>query len=208
VGTLSFTSITDSNANVNLDAVNAGGEPDDWAVWTSTSSPPTPTDWKLGGGQTISVALYQGNGSWTTTTGGTNTRNVTWTNGTNSASGGGISSAFNSNSTLNYGITLTFPADTNVRTCWIYADCYNVGTATVSASLSDSSASAISDTTDFAGVVANYNPYVIILSYSANSANQTLSVNLFKQTSELIPLHGAAVAKVSAPAPTSIAWFT
>jgi hypothetical protein len=208
MGTLSIVSITASSAAVNLDTVNSGGAPDDWAEWGITANL-TPDNRRNGGGSTISVAL-SGGGSTSNNTG--DARTVSWTNGTPTASSSNTDCIFNSSFTRSLGLSFSLPADTNVRTAWFYVGAYNnTCTYVINASLSDSSASSVSDTTHFLGSTTAFNPYVIIFQYSANSPGQTLTVTLTNPASgtpQTVTLQGVAVAKTGSGTPISIAWVT
>jgi hypothetical protein len=169
---LSFTSIVQSAGAVNLSGI---ASVQDWAVWPTTASPPTPSDHKSGGGSTIALSIFAA-GSYSGFS--PDPRTVSWSlDGTNSASGSFATDQLNGASAVGNGFTLTFPADTTPRIAYIYGGIYN-GAGGVSASLSDSSAGPISDTTS-QPAAANLNDSVIIIAYQAGSASQTLTVNLY-----------------------------
>lgn len=171
MGSLSFKSITQSAAAVNLSAIT---NVVDWAVWPSTASAPTPSDHKSGAGSTIALALF-GAGGYSGFS--PDPRTVSWaSDGTTAASGSFASCQLNGNSGVGSGFTLTFPADTTARIAYIYGGMYQCIGA-VAASLSDSSATAISDTTS-QPAASGLKDSVIAIAYQANSAGQHLTVNL------------------------------
>jgi hypothetical protein len=187
MGTLSFVSIGADSTAFNLDTINGGSAPDDWAVYSTTT---TPDQRRSGGGSLIGCTFYGG----ATFSSATDARTVSWTNGTPTASGSSSQCLFNSNFSAGQGITLTFPADTTVRTVWIVCGPYNTAPDTCQAVLSDGSAATISSTMTGAG--GSFNPWLIKISYSANSPGQTLTVNLFTQAGapQTVTLQAAAVA--------------
>jgi hypothetical protein len=190
MGSLTLVSWAQSTTTVALDTVNSGSAPDDWAEYTTSL---TPTNRRSGGGSTITAALYLGAGALSNVT---DARSVSWTNGTPTASGTNATTVFNSNFAANNGITFTLPADTSTRTVWLYIGPYNTSQMSITASLSDSSATAINDTTTLKGTTSSLNPGVLILTYAANSASQTLTVNIFTQATapQTVVLGAVAVA--------------
>lgn len=196
MGTLSFLSIGADATNYNLDTINGGSAPDDWALYTNSL---TPAQRRNGGGSTIGCTFYGGN-----TFSNTNeTRTPSWTNGTPTASGSSNACLFNSNFSANQGIVFTFPASTSVRTAWLLVGPYNTSTDTCQAILSDGSATTISS--NMTGAGSTFNPWLVKISYSANSASQTLTVNLFTGATspQTVTVQAVAVA-VQAAAATSL----
>jgi hypothetical protein len=195
MGTLSLVSWTLSTAAVNLDTINAGGAPDDWAEYTTAY---TPTNRKNGGGSTISATITAGGGPSSVT----DSRTVSFTNGTPTASGSSALSVFNTTFAVNQGATYVLPADTNVRTAWLVIGPYTTSTCKIVATLSDGSATTITDTTTLVGPGSSFNPGVLILSYSANSAGQTLTITITNQAAspQTHTLQGIAVAKAGGTA--------
>jgi hypothetical protein len=174
MGTLSLVSFTLSTVTVNLDTINSGGPPDDWSQFDSSF---TATNKRSGGGATLTATITGGGGPNTVGDG----RTVSWSNGTPTASGSSTTAVYNSSFASGAGVIYTFPASTSVRTAWLVVGPYNTSTCRVQASLSDGSATAINDTTTMVGPGGTTNPGVLIFSYSANSAGQTLTITITNQ---------------------------
>ncbi len=95
-----------------------------------------------------------------------------WTDGTPIPSDSGVAAEVGAFA-LNSGFQITVPADTTVKTFNLYAGVH--GSATLSASLSDGSSPAISDSSVHAGGEADK---VYSIDFQAGSAGQTLTVTL------------------------------
>ncbi len=195
MGTLTLVSAVADATSYNLDAINGGAAPDDWALYTTTL---TPAQQRNGGGSTIGAVFFGSN----TFSSLTETRTPSWTNGTPTASGSSNANVFNSNFAAGSGFSITLPADTNVRTAWFLLGPYNTSPDTITASLSDSSATAISNTTALTGATGSFNPFLVKISYSANSPGQTLTVNFFAGAAspQTVVLQAVAVAKTGGAA--------
>jgi hypothetical protein len=188
MGTLTLVqAVADATTPVALNTINAGSAPDDWALWDGSI---TPAQRKSGGGSTISSALFGGGVENTTV----DARTITWTGGTPTASGSSADCIFNTSFSPGTGFTLTMPADTTLRRLWVLCGPYNTGAEVITASLSDSSATAINYTT-FTGSGATFNPFLVIIDFAANgSATLTVTFKTGAASSDTITLQAAAVA--------------
>lgn len=170
----------------------------DWSDWGSTSL--TASDWMSGAGHTIPDPVLIGGGG---TGGYTNDpRSISWTNGTfvpiNAGSTNGI---FNGGGAIGCGLKLTVPADLNLRTLWLFNGGFDIATAaTVSAVLSDGSASPTSDSVTLTGSGGTSVDGVFKFVYQANSPGQSLAISWFiNANTGNVTLQGAALASVVAP---------
>ena len=191
--------IDDTPASVNLsDPINL-----DWIVWGADGS--TPAAARSAGTPLISnftpinTANVQGN-VWGYIL-------YSWSDGTPIASGSGIAAeaqAFAPNS----GFQITVPADTTVKTLKIYAGVN--GNATLSASISDDSSPAISDSSVTAG---GEDDKTYSIDFQAGSSGQTLTVTLtLTSASGYVALQAAALTphlpQVGITSPTAGQSFT
>ena len=157
-------SVTTAPASVNLTAVGTA----DWAHWGPTAGT---FNHKAGVAQQISnfTAIgtsangYQGDTAWTA---------HSWSDGTPTVSSAGTQSLVYFTG-VGHGYQLTVPADTTPRTVKIYLGGW-MSQSQVQATLSDGSAS--SYTTTIGDSSGNVYARVITLTYSAASANQTLTI--------------------------------
>lgn len=195
MGSLVLTSCLPDSSTVNLEAVKGGLPPDDWALYTNDI--PTPNQRRNGGGATIVSAFYGA----VTESSTTDARTITWTNGTPTASGSSTDCVFNTSFASGNGFSITVPADTTPRRLMVFCGPYNTSPDTITASLSDGSAAALNDTTSLTGASGSFNPFVVIIDYSADSAGQTMTVNFFAGLSgpQTVVLQGAAVFTTTAP---------
>lgn len=191
--------VTISGATVALTTVGAV----DWSDFGGTST--TATDWKSGAGNTIPTPSLIGAGS--STGGYTNDpRSIGWTDGTfvptNAGSTNGI---FNAGGNSGNGFQLVLPADTNVRTVWIYLGGFDIATAaTVTCSLSDGSAASQTDNTTLTGSGGTSVDGVVKLVYQANSSAQSLTLQWFiNANTGNVTLQAAAVQSIVAGGGTS-----
>lgn len=176
---LAITGIAVSGTAVNLDT-DAG---DDYIVFGDgnfhTSGQVVWTR-KSGGGSQISVGTYGSTPGYFTYN--DSPRGVSWTGGTPNATGSGWINGFydglndGGSTTVGGGFTITVPASTTKRRLRFYWGTWGCR-VTVSASLSDSSASPVSNTTTI-DTPSGGTGYVEI-EYEAASASQTLLVNFF-----------------------------
>lgn len=190
MGSLAFNGVNLDSSNYNLDS-GLGATPVDWAVFGGGST--TPTQRLNGGGSTISASLIGGAPSNVT-----EARTISWSNGTPTGSGSSTDDLFNSTFSSGNGIALTFPADTTARRAYILCAAYTTVTAQVDASLSDASATPISQT--WSGPDGAFNYTLITIDYTANSSSQTLTVNLTTTGAATVTLQAAAHALTAAPA--------
>lgn len=173
MGTLSQ-SIASSSANVNLTSLGA----QDYAIFRAGQSLANVYR-KTGGGSLITIAEYDPSTvfsldeEWKSRT-FDGTADAT---PTQAAATGTCSRVVSFGTTAAGGHELTFPAGVGVRTAKIYVMAYNEGPTPVAnlfCHLSDSSATDIN--VDFTGTSGADNFVVIDLSWSANSASQSLQV--------------------------------
>lgn len=179
MASLSFTSIAESISAVNISSPART----DWAHWgDGNTSSVTPVNRKSGGGSLISCALYASTPgvSWFDDS----ARPISWSDGTPTGSstsnpngiydttngGGGTSSGG--------GFTLTFQLSAGSNAIEIYCGSY-AGRLTVAASVSDSSSSAISNTTTLDDSGASGMSGYALIECTPGSAGQTLTVNVY-----------------------------
>ncbi len=161
----------------------------DWAIWgqgISTSLAPTNS---MSGGSGISNLTDYSNGSPLRGLGQFGSYNealFSWSNGSptasasNVASGIQLESGYNGSSqqAVGEGFSFTVAAGTTLEELLLYST-VNYGTAQVTASLSDSSASPITLNLGPVNYCCNGNtPYVTAIEFAADSPNQTLDVSL------------------------------
>jgi hypothetical protein len=189
MGTLTLISAVADATSYNLDTINSGSAPDDWALYTNSL---TPAQRRNGGGSTITATFF----GTSTLSNTTETRTPSWTNGTPTTSGSSNADVFNSTFAAGDGFTITLPADTQVRTAWFLVGPFNTSPDTMVFTLSDGSATAITDTTSLTGATGSFNPFLVKVSYSANSASQTLACNFYAGTvtPQTVTLQAVAVA--------------
>lgn len=170
MGALSFTSIAKSSASVNLTSVG----PVNWVTWDGTTpSFTTPNDQMSGGTGTITLSRV-GAASHSGYT--SDPRTFSWTNGTTLGTGSHTGGYYIS-AGVGSGWDIAFPADTTTRIAKVYFGHYSQDTK-VTATLSDASAGPITDTTTFTGSVGIAEQGFIIVTYSANSGGQTLTIRI------------------------------
>lgn len=200
MGTLTLTQAVADAANYNLDTINGGGAPDDWALYTNSW---TPAQRRNGGGSTIGCAFFGASGAQSSAT---EPRTVSWSNGTPTGSGSSTACNFCSAFDSGNGFTITVPAGTSPRRLWVLCDPFNTSPDTITASLSDGSATAINDTTSMTGASGSFNPFLVIIDYAANSNGQTLTVNFFAGlvSAQTVTLQGVAVAVTVVPPAISV----
>jgi hypothetical protein len=199
VGSLTLVSTTARVATVNMDTINSGAAPDDWGIWDTGALPPDQR--RNGGGATLSVLTLVGTGPAASST--SEPVGVSWTNGTPTASGSTVTDLFNSSFGAGEGFTGTLPADTNLRTAWFLVGPYNTTNGTMVFSLSDGSAATITNTTALVATSGAFNPYLVTVTYQANSPSQTLSYTFTSQGASTVTLQAIAVAKTGAAGPAA-----
>jgi len=169
MASLVLTSVAKNSTTVDLTALSAT----DWAHWVSPST--TPSQRKSGGGSLISAAVY---GSGNANDYANDPRTITWSDGTPTASGTDTAGVYNDAFVVNTGWTWTFPADTTTRIARIYPT-YGYGDAYVLAHISDSSTGDQTDTTTLTSPGAASQPAVIVVTYAAASASQTMTLSVY-----------------------------
>jgi hypothetical protein len=194
MGSLTLASVTARTVSINMDAINAGAAPDDWGVWNTGGLPPDQR--RLGGGSTLSaVSLVAGGGPSTVN----ESIGTSWTNGTPTASGSSLGDFFNTSFSAGFGFSGTLPADTNLRTAWFLVGPYNTTNGTMVFSLSDGSATTVTDTTSLVATSGAFNPYLVIITYQANGT-ATLNYQFTSNGASTVTLQGIAVAKTGSTA--------
>jgi len=185
--------VTISGAAVNLTTIGLV----DWSDWNGTSAFAPANDFKSGAGTLPNPSLIGGTFQVYTN----DARTINWTNGTNTGTSSNTAGIFNNGGTTGNGLQLILPADTNIRTVKIYISAFSVATAaTISATLSDGSASPQTDNTTLTGAVATAVDGVITLVYQANSAAQTLTLQWFINANVgNVGLQAVALNSVTAP---------
>lgn len=166
------TALTSSATTISLTGLAA----DNWKEWEGESPSPgvetlVATNAKSGGTGTIGIAYYNSAFSYTTAV----NRTMSWTDGAPTASGTSTNALSNEGG-FNQGFTLTFDADTTTREARIYFGGFDAST-NVDCALSDSSATATSDT--LTGTSNAQASGYLVITYSAASAAQTLSCNVY-----------------------------
>lgn len=143
----------------------------DWAIWNNTVIA-SPAQRKSGGGTLITGANNNG-----TSSGGIGPFiSVGWTGGTPTASGSAVDSCSSEWGATNSGHTLTFPIGTASSTVDVYVQFYNLQ-ATVTASLSDSSAATVSSSID-TGSAASTSILRFRVIGNAAASGQTLTITI------------------------------
>lgn len=152
----------------------------DWAVWgQGNSTSLTPTNRKVGG-SAISALTRVSTGSSLRGLGqfgNYGASSFSWTNGSPLANATGVFVGLqhnNSSGRINEGFSFTVPADLATRRMTLYFDTH-LGISTLSATLSDGSATAYSQT--FNASTHNNWPGILTIDYSAASAGQTLLIS-------------------------------
>lgn len=193
-------SLTSSSSAVDLSALGV----DNWAEWEGGSY--TPSNTKSGGAGTISATYY--------VTDQTNTATglpvtISWTGGTPVASGSSTSGLLNEGG-WGQGYSVTFDADTSTREARIFFGGFDSET-NISCHLSDASATV--DDQTLAGVSNGFGSGYAVVTYSAASAGQTLtcdvwlSNNLGGSSGGRYTFLQAATVKAASAAPTDDASF-
>jgi hypothetical protein len=144
----------------------------DWAAWGFNG-----TDRDSSGGSKIGTLSVYGSGALNSFT--SSFLGMTWTNGTPDASETNETKGYYNNAGVGDGFTFTVPASTTVQHVTVYVGGWSTG-GTLTATLSDGSASAYTDSSMSSGSNSYYGYYT--LTYNAASANQTLTV-VWKQAS-------------------------
>lgn len=179
MASLSFTGIAESTASVNLSSPART----DWAHYgDANTSSVTPTNRKSGGGSLITCALYASTPglSWFDDS----ARPINWSDGTPTGSStnnpNGVYDTTNGGggTTSGGGFTLTFQLSAGSNAIEIYCGSY-AGRLTVAASVSDSSSSAISNTTTLDDSGATGMSGYVLIECTPGSAGQTLTVNVY-----------------------------
>jgi hypothetical protein len=180
-GSLTMTITFPSSANVNLTTIGAV----DWSAFATGS---TASDYASGAGNTVIGGIY---GTNTSSAYSGDARSFSWTNGTNVPTQTGENhGVYNINA--GSGFTVTFPADTNPRTGYVYLGVYEQTTAaTITASLSDSSAPTVSNSATLTGTNDGY----VYFTWQAASASQHLTVSFYNNTASPgnVSLQAAAI---------------
>jgi hypothetical protein len=196
-------SVTKTSVPIGLTGLNTT----DWAQWGNSSV--TPLNRKNGGGSLISAATY---------TGGTPTlyindpRTISWTDGTPNATGSNTNGDYNfppgtgANAGVGYGFEVTFPADTSIKEAQFYSGFFSC-TARVTAIISDASTANQVDSTTLTIGAATSSNGVIVVTYSAASAGQTMKIRIEVLTAsdatgfENVTLQAATVKTLAVPCP-------
>jgi hypothetical protein len=176
MGSLAGSTVT-SAAAVNL----ASPVQTDWIQFATNLTP----NRKSGGGSTISAPTTIGSGVAISGY-SPDARSITWTGGTpvaSATSGDGIFVPASGSANVGDGLQFTLPADPTQRTVVVAWGMYagdtgaNIAAAKLVATLSDGSAASVTHTPTgvAAGVSADY---LTTITYSANSAGQTLNIAL------------------------------
>jgi hypothetical protein len=160
-GTLTLTPSTGATS-VNITSVGTAN----WAVWGAAASV-TPSDTMSGGSGTITLANPDTINSY-----GSSPRTISWTNGTPTGSGS-LTAGVYDGTVGGTNWTITMPADTTLRTAYVYVEMFNATTTAFACSLSDASASPQSYTGFTAG--ASTVDGTVQISYKAASSAQTLT---------------------------------
>lgn len=152
----------------------------DWAVWgQGANTSLTPTTRKVGGSSISSLtnisagSSLRGLGQF----GNYGASSFNWTNGSPLANATGVFAGLqheNTTGKINEGFSFTVPADLAIRRMTLYFDTH-LGISTLSATLSDASATAYSQT--FNATTHNNWPGILTIDYSAASAGQTLTIS-------------------------------
>lgn len=152
----------------------------DWALWNETPASLTPSEYKSGGGQTISAALF-GGGSLDRS--GTDLRTMSWTDGTNAPSSSNTAITYNAGfSSPGQGFEVTFPADTTVRIAKLPVAWFSCN-ARATAIISDTSTANQVDSTTFAGADSVSVNGTVTVTYAAASGGQTMKIRVETLTS-------------------------
>jgi glycosidase len=138
----------------------------DWAAWGYNG-----TDRDSSGGSKIGALSVAGAGSLNSFT--SSFLGFTWTNGTPDTSVTGETKGYYNNAGVGDGFSFTVPASTSVQTLTVYVGGWSSG-GTLTATLSDGSAATYTDSSMVNTGNSYYGYYT--LTYSAGSANQTLTV--------------------------------
>lgn len=160
---------------VNLTSV--GGV--DWAVWNTTPANLTPSEFKSGGGSTISAALY---GGGSVSRSGTVPRTMSWTDGTNVGTDSNTAITYNSGFTVGQGFEVTFPASTTTRVAKLYVG-YFAANVRVTAIISDTSTANQVDSSTLVGADATDANGTVTVTYAAASGSQTMTIRVEVLTS-------------------------
>jgi len=204
MGQLTVT-VTNSATAVNLTSVGLV----DWSDWaTGAGVSPAATDYKSGGGNTVPTPTCNGANTYTN-----DARTISWTNGTNTGSSSNTAGFYVGGSATGDGFTFPFVADTNVRTVYVYTGGYNLTTAaTVTATMSDGSATTYTNNTTMTGAASTAIDTVIELVFQANSAAQTCTLNVALSATvsgSNVSLQAVAFASVTSGGSTATtAWLT
>lgn len=146
----------------------------DWAIWNTTPANLTPSDYKSGGGQTISAALY-GGGSLDRD--GSAARQITWTDGTNEASSSNTAVTYNAGFTVGQGFEVTYPASTTVLVAKLYI-AYFSADVRVTAIISDGSTANQVNSSTFTGADVTSFFGTVSVTYAAASGAQTMKIRV------------------------------
>lgn len=182
VASLSFTSIAESTATVDLSSPART----DWAHWgDGGSNSITPVNRKSGGGSIIAASLYgatPGSNSFSDSP-----RLMNWTDGSPTASSAsnrfGVYGTTNGGggSATGDGFTLVFQLGTGSNSIEVYPGTY-AGRLTVEATVSDASSPPISNTTTIDDSGSTGTSGAVVIECTPGSAGQTLTVNVFLNT--------------------------
>lgn len=198
-GTLTASLIQQQLNNVNLTTQGAV----DWAVWGIGSSTSLARNNGRIGGNSISSLTDISAGSPLRGLGqfgnyGESTFN--WSNGTPTLNGTGVATGIQHNNAtgkINEGFSYTVNASTTLQRMILYFDTH-LGISTLTASLSDSSATAFSQT--FSAPSGINLAGIFTVDFAANSANQTLNISVLLTTASdpnaNVAIQGVAVSNV------------
>lgn len=178
----------------------------DWAHWGTSSASLTQVR-KSGITQQISVATKLGSGTTTRLT--TGVPSYSWTGGTPTASSSGTTTAIATGARSGRGFRFTVPAtNTTMKTVKVYVGVQNT-TGLLSATLSDGSAVAISDTSVTSSSTTTPTIRVFTINFRSAAPSATLTVSITQNTSSTasssrVLLHSATlVTNSDTTAPTT-----
>lgn len=163
-------SVIQSSANVDLTAIG----PIDWGSWADNPASLTASDYKSGGGQTISVALVGGGAQQRYNP---DVRTVSWTDGTINAIDSNTVGMYNDAATVGSGFDVTAPADTSVKIARFLVGAYTC-IARVTASISDASTGAQVDSTTLDAPDTIFVPGLVTVTYAAAAPAQTMTMRI------------------------------
>jgi hypothetical protein len=203
VGAASLSMVVGTPTNTSTSANLTTSGLVDWVVFTNNT---TANDWANGAGHTIgNLVPYTANATGTYTN---DLRTISWTNGTNTPTQGGETDGiYNVNAT--YGFSITLPASTSTTVAYVYLGAYEQtpNAATVTASLSDSSAGPVTDSVTLGGAsgpcTAGQCDSIVTITYAAASSGQSMTLTWYNNNASPANVSAQAAAIYSVTAPGS-----